>query len=304
MKAAQGVSVAGERITVVSDGVELAVWQRGPADAPVVLLVHGYPDSHTVWDLVGNELAATHRVVVYDVRGSGRSDAPSAVDAYRIEKLLNDLAAVINSVAPTGGVHLVGHDWGSIQCWSAVTDPRIAPLLSSFTSMSGPGLAHVNTWMGEQFRGGVADVGDLLGQGIRSWYIAAFQTPLAPVVWKWGLARRWASLLKRNEGARVDQRWPGSTVSDDAVNGIKLYKANFGPFASRPQPQVTNVPVQLLVATKDSYVTVPLVEFAGRFARTLRRRDIDSGHWAPRSAPELVASAVADFVGELERSSV
>lgn len=64
-----------------SDGVRLAVHEHpGPAGAPVILCVHGFPDDHRVWDRAAARLAAQgrFRVVTYDVRGSGGSDAPAA----------------------------------------------------------------------------------------------------------------------------------------------------------------------------------------------------------------------------------
>ena len=51
--------------------------------------------------------------------------------------------AVVDAVSPERPVHLVGHDWGSIQAWAAVTDPSLGDRFASFTSMSGPSLDHV-----------------------------------------------------------------------------------------------------------------------------------------------------------------
>lgn len=282
-----------------SGGVELAVWESGPQEAPTVLLVHGYPDCHSVWDLVAERLAGEFRVVTYDVRGAGASDIPPNVADYRIENLVGDLAAVVTAV---GGprVHLVGHDWGSIQCWSAVTEPTVAPALASFTSLSAPGLAHIDAWLGEQLRIGSGSWRDLATQAMRSWYIAAFQVPFAPLVWRHLLAARWRGLLERSESVACDERWPAPTLLSDAEHGINLYRANLAPLAERPSPVVSEVPVQLLVARRDSYVTPPLVEFPARYVRELRRTELDCGHWAPRSEPALVASAVAAFVKDVE----
>ena len=73
------------------DGVSLAVYETGPADADhTVVAVHGYPDNHTVWDGVVDELVARGliRVVTYDVRGTGDSDKPNARAAYRRPHLI------------------------------------------------------------------------------------------------------------------------------------------------------------------------------------------------------------------------
>src|SRR5205085_969867 len=59
--------------------------------------------------------------------------------------LVRDMAAVIDAVSPDEKVHLVGHDWGSIQAWEAVT--TMPERFASFTSISGPGLDHAGLRM-------------------------------------------------------------------------------------------------------------------------------------------------------------
>ncbi|MFC7612955.1 alpha/beta fold hydrolase [Actinokineospora soli] len=63
--------------TVRSGDVELAVFEQGDPAAPTVLLVHGYPDTHRMWDGVAARLAEDYHVVRYDVRGAGASSAPA-----------------------------------------------------------------------------------------------------------------------------------------------------------------------------------------------------------------------------------
>ncbi|MGH3392942.1 MAG: alpha/beta fold hydrolase, partial [Actinomadura sp.] len=137
---ATGVTVR----TVHGDGVELAVQERGDTEHPTVLLVHGYPDTQAVWAPVAARLADRFHVVTYDVRGAGGSSVPSGTEPYRFEHLMNDLRAVLDAVRPGDPVHLVGHDWGSIQSWEAVT--TMADRFASFTSISGPCLDHVAHW--------------------------------------------------------------------------------------------------------------------------------------------------------------
>ena len=139
------------RVTA-TDGLELAVFERGDAAHPTIVLVHGYPDTSAVWTPVADDLAADHHVVTYDVRGAGASGVPHATAGYALEQLTRDLEAVIRATSPDRAVHVVGHDWGSIQSWEAVTtlepaDGECAGLIASFTSMSGPSLDHVAAWL-------------------------------------------------------------------------------------------------------------------------------------------------------------
>uniref|UniRef100_UPI0005B82398 alpha/beta fold hydrolase n=1 Tax=Paraburkholderia acidipaludis TaxID=660537 RepID=UPI0005B82398 len=75
---------ACETFAVQSDDARLAVYASGPAGAPPVILVHGYPDSAAVWTPLRRELETRYRVIAYDVRGAGASDAPRARRAYRL----------------------------------------------------------------------------------------------------------------------------------------------------------------------------------------------------------------------------
>src|SRR5580698_3078420 len=124
-------------------GLELSLTERGDASRPTVLLVHGFPDTSAVWTPLARLLASDFHVVTYDVRGAGQSDIPQHRHDYDLSLLVDDMAAVADAVSPDAPVHLVAHDWGSIQGWEAVTSDLLAGRIESFTSISGPPLDHV-----------------------------------------------------------------------------------------------------------------------------------------------------------------
>src|SRR5688572_25690092 len=129
--------------TVRTDSAALHVRSAGDPARPTVVLVHGYPDASVVWDDVAARLASDHHVVTYDVRGMGHSAAPTGPHPYRLARLADDLFAVIDAVSADAPAHVVGHDWGSIQSWEAVTDPDRNHRIASYTTLSGPCLDHV-----------------------------------------------------------------------------------------------------------------------------------------------------------------
>ena len=265
----------------MSDGVRVAVQERGDRGAPTVVAVHGYPDDHLVWLGVADDLVADHRVVTYDVRGAGASDAPASRAGYRLDRLAADLAAVLDAVSPDEPVHLLGHDWGAIQVWHAVTDPGFAARVASFTSISGPCLDHIADWFRREPRAVT------LRQAAKSWYTALFRLPVLPELgWRSGLFG-WA--------AARSQRMPPPVVRD-AVNGLELYRANIGTTMAGRAIRRTAVPVQVLAPRRDSYVSVGLQGSAAPFVDSFTMRQIDGGHWVVRHRPELVAGAVRAFV--------
>ncbi|UFR07556.1 alpha/beta hydrolase [Streptomyces sp. Go40/10] len=100
--------------------------QQGPDDGPLVLLLHGFPESWYAWRHQLPVLAAAgYRAVAIDVRGYGRSSKPEAVDAYRMLDLVADNVAVVQALGERPAV-VVGHDWGAtIAAVSALTRPDV-----------------------------------------------------------------------------------------------------------------------------------------------------------------------------------
>ncbi|WP_329234401.1 alpha/beta fold hydrolase [Actinoallomurus sp. NBC_01490] len=279
---------------IQGDGVDLAVHERG--QGPAVLLVHGFPDTHAVWDGVAERLAARFRVITYDVRGAGASSRPRRRDAYRFEHLVADMRAVLDAVSPTAPVHLAGHDWGAIQSWEAVC--AMPERFASFTSISGPCLDHAARWMRAGLRrpSGVRAVARQLAH---SWYIAAFQTPVVPeLVWRHVLARRWAGLLERTEGVAV-RTHPAPTLAEDAAAGVNLYRANMLARRRAAGERRTTVPTQIVVATGDAFVTPALAAEAARpFADRLQVRPVRAPHWVPLTQPGEIARLIAEHIAQ------
>lgn len=270
------------RRTVTSGGLPLAVFEEGDPAAPTVLLVHGYPDTHVVWDDVAADLARDHHVVRYDVRGAGESGVPATREGYRLEQLAADLFAVADAVSPDRLVHVVAHDWGSLQSWEAVTTPGAEQRLASYTTMSGPCLDHMGHWLRDRYRRPTPrHLRQLLSQGVHSWYITAFHLPyLAPGIWRLGLARAWGRVLRDLEEVTPRPGHPQPTLRRDAVRGIELYRANMRPALRHPRERPTEVPVQLITLTKDHYVGEYLSEGLERWVPDLTRRSLHATHWS------------------------
>jgi len=290
------------QLDVNSQGLRLCTYIWDKADAPTLLLVHGYPDSHEIWLPLIHELAADYRIVAYDVRGCGASQVPKRLHDYRLERLAGDLEAVIHATSAGRRVHLVAHDWGSIQSWEAVTEARIQPLLASYTSLSGPCLDHVGHWLRERLSLRRPDaLLQALRQVLSSWYIAFFHIPLLPeLCWRLGLDRAWPWLLRRLEGIR--HLPPSPTQRADGMRGVQLYRANFIRSLLRPRSRSTRVPVQLIVPLNDRFVRPQLFEDLQHWAPLLSRREVHAGHWQLLAEPSALAGWLRDYVNRLEQA--
>lgn len=293
-----GLEGARER-WVRTGGIELCVAELGDPARPTVLLVHGYPDSKEVWSQVAGRLADRFHVVLYDVRGHGRSTAPVPLrGGFTLEKLTDDFLAVADAVSPDRPVHLVGHDWGSVQSWEFVTVARTEGRIASFTSMSGPSLDHLGHWIKQRAaRPTPRRAGQLLGQGAKSWYIYLLHTPVLPeLAWRGPLGKRWPKILQRIEKI-PGGTYPTSSLPQDAAHGAWLYRDNVRARLRRPRTDAyAHAPVQLITPTGDAFLSERLYDDLEQWAPHLVRRTLPAKHWVPRTRPDQLASWIGDFV--------
>lgn len=288
MSADQGNFIVGEQLQ------QLAVQFAGNPNHDTIILVHGYPDNHAVWNGVVAELANDFHVVTFDARGAGASACPSSADGFRMEQFSADLKAIIDTVSPHRPVHLVGHDWGSIHTWESVTDPALKERIASFTSISGPCLDHMGFWLREKLRQPTwAGSKALVKQALRSWYIFLFHLPAVGWLWRLGLGRLWPALLRMSENTHA----PASpTQSRDGYQGVAMYRANVLRRILMPRERYAQAPVQLLIPTRDHFVGSDIFSGLKRWVPNLWVRRIDAGHWLPLKSPQVVAAAVREFI--------
>jgi pimeloyl-ACP methyl ester carboxylesterase len=102
--------------SIASNGIRLRVALSG--NGPLVILVHGWPESWYSWRHQISALAAAgYRVAAPDVRGYGGSDKPAALEAYAIKEMCADVAGLVTALGETRAI-LIGHDWGAPIVWN------------------------------------------------------------------------------------------------------------------------------------------------------------------------------------------
>ena len=118
------MQVIEEQLLAVN-GITLCVHSCGPAEGPPVWLLHGFPECWLSWRKQLPVLAAAgYRVLVPEMRGYGRSSAPSAIEAYDLLTLCGDIQAAMDLLGQQQ-VCMVGHDWGALVAWQlALLEPR------------------------------------------------------------------------------------------------------------------------------------------------------------------------------------
>ncbi|WP_373278726.1 SDR family oxidoreductase [Gordonia alkanivorans] len=283
------------------DGVRIAVYEEGNPDGETVLLLHGWPDSHRLWDSVAPLLRDRYRLIRVDNRGHGRSSSPSGRQAISTRRIADDYAAVIAHVADKP-VHIIAHDWGSVSTWELITRPPEQARVASFTSISGPSMGHFAAWARRRLlRPSPANVGHVVAALASFAYSIVLSVPvLSTLLLRYGVsAGRWRRQQAAAEGIAPERIHLGETFEHDVVDGARIYRSTLtsrhtNPLTARPLP--TRVPVQVLIGKRDpairyrSYADVP------RWTGDLWLRLVHGGHWLPFSHPELVAQAAEELI--------
>jgi pimeloyl-ACP methyl ester carboxylesterase len=171
----------------------------GPADAPIALCLHGFPDTAYTWRKVAPPLVdAGWRVVAPFMRGYAPTSVPSD-GSYHVGALMDDALRVLDAAGPTGRDVFIGHDWGAIAGAGLAAMPD-----SPFTKaviMSVPLSAACRPLGRVPRSAGLA--AKLPRQLLHSWYIIYFQLPWLPNrSTSWVVPKLWGDWLP---GYRADQ---------------------------------------------------------------------------------------------------
>ena len=270
-------------------GLTFDVADDGPADGPVVLLLHGFPQDHGAFDAVVPALhEAGLRTLAPDQRGYSRGAGPRTRRAYATRELVEDVVALIDA-AEVQRVHLVGHDWGGMLAWStALAYPE---RVASLTVLSTPHPLALS-W---SLRHG--------SQILKSWYIGFFQLPWVP---ERVLSRGMGAMLRRTGLDREHaQRYAERFAAPSSLTGpINWYRAaastmltGGSPGASREDGTV-RVPTTYLWGSRDPFLGRAAAERTEAWvAADYRFVELPAGHWLPENAAETVATEIVARTG-------
>ena len=293
--------VTEQRRIKLSTGVSLNVSLAGPAAAPPVIFLHGFPESHRTWRAVVPLLEDRFRLVMPDQRGFAGSDTPPEIDAYRIDRIVADLLALAEALG-IGSFALVGHDWGGAGAWAAAIkgDPRLTRL------------AIINAPHPAIFQKSLIEDAD---QRAASQYITAFRNPgFEAMVEAMGYDeffdksfRNHADLasIPPEERAQYIAEWSQPGKLSGMLNWYRASPLIVPPpGATVPLPDwlvgafpKIHIPVQVIWGMNDKALLPLQLEGLDQFIDQVEVvRLAGVGHFAPWEAPIQVAAALAPFL--------
>jgi pimeloyl-ACP methyl ester carboxylesterase len=286
----------------VAPTVQLRALTWGPADAPIALCLHGFPDTAYGWRKIAPALVdAGWRVVAPFMRGYVPSSLPSD-GSYHVGAYIDDALRVLDAAGPTGRDVLIGHDWGAIAGAGLAAMPD-----SPFTKaviMSVP--------LPAAFRGRVPQPGRLAAmlprQLLRSWYIMYFQLPWLPErSASWVVPKLWRDW---SPGYRADE---DLRHVDAAIGAPERWRAALGYY--RATVRNTRPPAQYAELHRH-WLSAPLLPTlylhgaddgcSGDYTSWVERVLPDGseialiengGHFLQLDQTDVVARRIVDFVG-------
>ncbi|MFW0783797.1 alpha/beta fold hydrolase [Gordonia sp. CPCC 206044] len=274
------------RLTEYSNGVHtFDVIDAGPIDGTPIVLLHGFPQRATAWDLVVPLLHDKgFRTIAPDMRGYSPRARPPRRRDYRLGLIVEDVVALIDALG-VEKVDLVGHDWGGIAAWAAAA---LHPdRVRSLTAFSTP---HPMAFLRAMPR----------GQLLRSWYMGFFNLPVIPEFALTKIFRPGTRTLPRvGLPEPFMSRLYDDMVTSGALPGaLNWYRGLPFSFSDSRVPDVV-VPTTYVWSDGDVYL--------GRAAARMTARCVDApyefrvitgaDHWLPERHPDDVAAAILARVG-------
>jgi pimeloyl-ACP methyl ester carboxylesterase len=257
-------------------GLRFDVVDSGPAEAPAVVLLHGFPQQPFSFDVVASRLnAAGLRTLTPSQRGYTPTARPTRRRNYRIAATAADVVALLDT-ARLAQAHIVGHDWGGNQAWGAAS--WHADRVASLTVLSTPHPAAFvrSLWTSKQ--------------GLLSWYMGFFQLPALPE----SMVRSKLSKSLRDSGLPADfaERYAEAMAGPGALTGALNWYRGL-PFSIRQPLGRIKVPTSYIWGRHDFALSRRAVELTADYvAGPYEGVELEAGHWLPETQPDAVAGAI------------
>lgn len=267
------------------NGVQHVYYDMGIG--PVVLLLHGFPDSKYLWRFQLKALSdAGYRVIVPDLRGFGDAPKPERVSAYGTSEILADVTDLLSHLQ-IDKVHVVGHDWGGHIAWSFAARYPAKTLSVSGITVGAIGAPGRRT----------------LEQMEKLWYIFLFLYEDIAEAW---LSRdSWQGLKAWTRGnGDLDMYIKHLSRPGALTAALNWYRANFNPASvnGTGQPARIQVPAMGIAAAEDNYLLEDHVKTSDTMidASWTYHLVADASHWVMLDQPEVFNRLLIDFLKSVD----
>ncbi len=283
----QSMTMPSDTITVGE--LDFDVRLAGPSDGPLVILLHGFPETSHMWlPLIDAMAASGYRVAAPDQRGYSAGARPEGAEHYAYPVMANDVTGLADALGAER-FHLVGHDHGAGLGWFVLG--QAASRIISWSALSVP---HIDAF--------AAAITNNPEQAERSQYMTFFREQ--------GVAE---DAMSANDFEALKNAWNKSSPEQveeylrvfrqpGAVTGaLNWYRG--GQFSDEPRPDIgpISTPTLFIWGNQDNAIGRPGVE-AGHKLMTgdYEFIELDAGHWLIQEQEEKVVTAVANHINKYQ----
>ncbi|SMF03210.1 alpha/beta fold hydrolase [Pseudobacteriovorax antillogorgiicola] len=276
-----------EQDTIRVGAYRFNVRMAGPQDGPLVILLHGFPQtSYSYRHQLVTLADAGYRAVAPDMRGYSPEARPKSVEAYRMEHLVSDVIGIAD-VFKAQRFDLVGHDWGAAVGWTvAATAPD---RVKSFTALSIPHLT--------AFQAAMSD--PKCQQDKKSAYIQEFVKPNSEDIYLKN-DRAGLRMIYRDMDQNEVEEYLRVLGNKEALgSALNWYRANFGPDAGKGGIGKVKVKTLFVWGAQDPAVGACAAQSSGQYVDEDRyefKTLPDSGHWLLETDRELISSWILNHI--------
>ncbi|MCB9138001.1 MAG: alpha/beta hydrolase [Caldilineaceae bacterium] len=275
--------------TISTNGINLHVAAAGDEDAPLVILLHGFPEFWRGWDRQISALVdAGYRVWVPDQRGYNISDKPNGIDAYTLDELALDIVGLLDA-AGVERAPIIGHDWGGAVTWWLALQHSQRLARTAVLNMPHPGV--MLRFLCSQPR-----------QLLKSWYMFFFQLPWLP---ERMLQRSGTRMLRATGHAfrKMDlQHYRDAYNQPGAATGmLNWYRAMLRRSPKPPPSPRVETPTLMIWGEQDVALDARMAALSMKYVADGRLVTLpDASHFVQHDAPEQVNDLLIDWLGSDE----
>ncbi|CAM4088999.1 3-oxoadipate enol-lactonase 2 [Novosphingobium lubricantis] len=287
----------------LASGIELDVVDCGPRDAPALIFLHGFPESHRTWRHQIAHLSGRFRCIAPDQRGYRGSSRPQDMASYSADKLIRDVFELADALG-VGSFTIVGHDWGGAIAWGvALLGQGTRVTRAVIANAPHPAIFPRLLWTSPVQRAAsqyMRDFRDTANDAL------VRQHGLGAVLMK---ALKWerSPLLEEDERAALMQDWADPEAAIAMLNWYRASPVAVPPldapyalpegFRDSPLPPLA-IPTLVIWAMDDKALPPCNLEGIERVVTDLTLEEVPGcGHFVPWEAPQAVNAALDRFLG-------
>lgn len=292
-----------KRVTL-ANGIELDVVDEGPRSAPVLIFLHGFPESHRTWRHQIRHFSGVYRCIAPDQRGYRGSSKPQEVEAYTPDKLIGDIFLLADAL----GVEkftIVGHDWGGAIAWGvALSGQHSRVTRAVIANAPHPAVFQRLLYTNRQQREASQYIRDFRDTANDQLVREHGLTGLLLKSVKWDRP----SAMEPEERAALLEDWKNTEAAFGMLNyyraspiDVPLMDAPFAVPEGYTPPALPNLTIPTLVIWALDDLALPPENLEGLedVIDSLTLVEVpDCGHFVPWEAPDKVNAAMEDFLSK------